>query len=90
MWRTIISAGLIFISIFWFPWWISMIFFAVGVVASRYAVVLLIPAFVMDIVYAPHTGTFFHNYLTVLLVAGAVCIKYLILTRTRVEEVYKL
>jgi hypothetical protein len=87
--RTLLYVIVLTCSVLWLPWWTSLALFVVGAIALRYAIVLLVPAVLADILYAPHTvhsiPSFFYNHATVFIVVLLVGVRFAILAKTRVS-----
>lgn len=85
---SIIFPLLVTASVAWFPWWVSIVLFLIGIMLLRFAIGLVVPAMVADYLYAPGTHGFFATHLTIVLVALLLVIRYSILAKTRFALLY--
>ncbi|HWC57755.1 MAG TPA: hypothetical protein VG621_02300 [Candidatus Paceibacterota bacterium] len=83
MLRTIIAIIVLTAAVVWTPIWIQMTLFAVAIMLVRYRLLLVIPALVSDVLYAPTTSLDISHFKLTGIVVVCLLVWYGVATQTR-------
>ena len=84
MTRAIVAVLCLLAAVLWLPVWVQFILFVFGIAVVQYRLMLLVPAIVADVIYAPRPSLLHMNM--TLIVGGMLIIWYLLMTQTRLGE----
>lgn len=81
--RTLLGVGALIATVLWLPLWFQLMLFVVGILVLPYRLLLLIPAVVADVVYAPEYTLGIAHLKMTLIVALLLLVQYVVVTHTR-------
>lgn len=87
--KTILSLCILCLLVLFAPLWIQLVGFLLACIFMHFRLLLLIPALVGDIVYAPTTAFSLSHYILTLSVIGMLLVWWIVVTRTRVKVLYE-
>lgn len=84
--QTILASVGLLAAVLWLPVWVQVVLFVLAVLVLPYRLLLLIPAIVADVVYAPSTNFALEHFIMTGIVGGMLVIWYVIVHETRLGQ----
>ncbi|MCC6198669.1 hypothetical protein IT401_00415 [Candidatus Nomurabacteria bacterium] len=84
--RTIAVLACLVYALLFFPFWATILCFIFSLTVLSPRVLLLAPAVLYDVLYAPHSGPLYRSILMTLAVAVLLLVVELIIKKTRIGE----
>lgn len=86
--RSILGILALIVATLWFPWWLQVPLYIACLVLIPHRLLLYIPAIIADAKYAPTTEFAFSNFKTIAFVSALLLIHWIIMTKTRISQLY--
>ena len=86
--RTILVVLVLVAAVFWLSLWMQTVLFIIGLLVARYYMLIIIPAILSDVLYAPTARLTVMQLKMTFLVGIVSTLYWLVLHKTRIGEQY--
>ncbi|MBP6904891.1 MAG: hypothetical protein KBB91_02450 [Candidatus Pacebacteria bacterium] len=84
--QTILAIVVLLGAVLWLPVWVQIVFFILATVVVRHRLLLLVPAIVADVMYAPNPSFAIEHFIMTGIVLGMLLVWYVVVHQTRLGE----
>lgn len=90
MFRALVAILILICAILWLPFWLQIVIFAVAIILVRLRLLLILPAILADLIYAPTHNLSFVNFRVSLLIIAMIVLWQVLISQTRLADLYVL